>query len=388
MSIPSFEYVLPVIRGIQAGREYYVSMCPVRFIPKLFSSEEEEIPPEMRAQRKLSRTRVPEIARYILNNPTNYTFSAITASIDAKITFEPIGEEAQARKIGRLRVPMDARFAIADGGHRRAAFELALSENPDLGYETIAVIFFLDIGLNRSQQIFSDLNRYGVHPDPSLNILYDHRDKKALLARAVVKEVRIFRKLTDTERSTLPSRSGKLFTLSSIYNATLALLANHQDSELGHPRHSAVKGGMGEEQLSKQVELAARYWNAVTRYIPDWELVLQKKVSAGEMRQDYVHSQAIALAGLGRVGASLISIYPENWEEHLGGLAQIDWSRSNPDWQGRIMSKGGISQSQSSVSRMTAYLKKYLNLPLTLGEEQLENACVAAGGEKKRAEGQ
>ncbi len=382
MSIPSFEYVLPVIRGIQAGREYYVSMCPVRFIPKLFASNDEEIPPEIRARRSLNKTRVPEIARYILNNPTNYTFSAITASIDAKITFEPIGEEAQARKIGRLRVPMDARFAIADGQHRRAAFELALSENPDLGYETIAVIFFLDIGLNRSQQIFSDLNRYGVHPDPSLNILYEHRDKKALLARAVVKEVRVFRTLTDTERSTLPSRSGKLFTLSSIYNATLALLANHQDSELGHPRHSALKGGMGEEQLSKQIELAARYWNAVTRYIPDWEQVLQKKVSAGEMRQDYVHSHAIALAGLGRVGASLISIYPENWDDHLGGLAQIDWSRSNPDWQGRIMSKGGISQSQTSVSRIMAYVKRYLDLPLTLEEERLENTLIAVGGEK------
>jgi DNA sulfur modification protein DndB len=139
---------------------------------------------------------------------------------------------------------------------------------------------------------------------------------------------------------------------------------------------------MGEEQLSKQIELAARYWNAVTRYIPDWEQVVQKKVSAGEMRQDYVHSHAIALAGLGRVGASLISIYPDNWDEHLGGLAQIDWSRSNPDWQGRIMSKCGISQSQSSVSRMTAYLKRYLNLPLTSEEEQLENASVAVGVKK------
>ncbi|TAG01836.1 MAG: DNA sulfur modification protein DndB, partial [Oscillatoriales cyanobacterium] len=36
MSTPSFEYILPAIRGIQAGREYYVSMCPVRFLPKLF----------------------------------------------------------------------------------------------------------------------------------------------------------------------------------------------------------------------------------------------------------------------------------------------------------------------------------------------------------------
>jgi len=374
MLIPSFEYVLPVIRGIQAGREYYVSMCPVRFIPKLFAMPEavrfatiasEEVPPEMRARRMSNKTRVPEIARYILDNPRNYTFSAITASIDADITFEPIGSEAEGRKIGRLRVPMDARFAIHDGEHRRAAFELALSEKPELGYETIALILFLDIGLKRSQQMCLDLNRYPVPLDPSLTILYDHRDEKASLVRAVIKEVPVFRTLTDMERSSLPSRSGKLFTLSSVYNATLALLANRQNAE-----------------LKEQIELAARYWNAVTRYIPDWEQVLQKKVSAGEVRRDYVHCHAIALTGLGRVGASLFSIYPEGWDEHLGGLVRIDWSRSNPDWQGRIMSKGGISQSQSSVSRMTAYIKKYLNLPLTLEEEGLEDALVAVGRDK------
>jgi len=365
MPIPSFEYVLPVIRGIQAGREYYVSMCPARYIPKLFAGNDEEVPPEMRARRTSNKTRVPEIARYILNNPKNYTFSAITASIDADITFEPIGTEAEARKIGRLRVPMDARFAIHDGEHRRAAFELALQEKPELGYETIALILFLDIGLQRSQQMCLDLNRYPVPLDPSLTILYDHRDEKASLVRAVIKEVPVFRMLTDMERSTLPSRSGKLFTLSSIYNATLALLADCQNTE-----------------VNEQIELAAGYWNAVTRYIPDWEQVLQKKVSAGEMRRDYVHCHAIALLGLGRVGASLISIYPEGWDEHLGGLARIDWSRSNPDWQGRIMSKGGISQSQSSVSRMTAYIKRYLSLPLTLEEEGLENASVVVGGKK------
>jgi len=374
MPIPSFEYVLPVIRGIQAGREYYVSMCPARYIPKLFAGNDQEVPPEMRARRTSNKTRVPEIARYILTNPKNYTFSAITASIDADITFEPIGTEAEARKIGRLRVPMDARFAIHDGEHRRAAFELALQEKPELGYETIALILFLDIGLKRwsqseppsaSQQMCLDLNRYPVPLDPSLTILYDHRDEKASLVRAVIKEVPVFRTLTDMERSSLPSRSGKLFTLSSIYNATLALLANGQKAE-----------------VNEQIELAAGYWNALTRYIPDWEQVLQKKVSAGEMRRDYVHCHAIALLGLGRVGASLVSIYPEGWEEHLGGLARIDWSRSNPDWQGRIMSKGGISQSQTSVSWMVAYIKRYLDLPLTLEEERLENTLVEARREK------
>jgi len=56
---------------------------------------------------------------------------------------------------------MDARFMINDGQHRRAAFELALKEN-ELGYKTIAVVFFLDVGLKRSQQMFTDLNRYAA----------------------------------------------------------------------------------------------------------------------------------------------------------------------------------------------------------------------------------
>ena len=360
MDIP-FEYVFPAIRGIQAGREYYISMCPVRLIPKLFSFDDEEIPPEMRAQRTLNRTRVPEIARYILDNPTSYIFSAITASINANITFEPNGAEAEARKIGRLRVPMDARFVINDGQHRRAAFEMALKENPELGYEAIAVVFFLDIGLERSQQMFTDLNRYAAHPDPSLNILYDRRDKKAILARAVVKEVKVFRTLTDTERSTLPTRSSKLFTLSSIYNATLALIADCKN-----------------EPLEQQIKLAVCYWNAVSTYILDWEQVLQRKVSAGEMRQYYVHSHAIALAGLGAAGATLLSVYPQNWAEHLGGLKHINWSRSNPDWEGRIMFSGRISKARTCVSFMTAYIKKCLSLPLTPEEERLENARVSS----------
>jgi len=40
-----------------------------------------------------------------------------------------VGSEAETRNIERLRVPMDARFMINDGQHRRAAFELALKEN-------------------------------------------------------------------------------------------------------------------------------------------------------------------------------------------------------------------------------------------------------------------
>ena len=51
----TFEYHFPAIRGVQAGREYYVSMCPLRVIPKIFLFNEEEVVPELRAQRVLNK---------------------------------------------------------------------------------------------------------------------------------------------------------------------------------------------------------------------------------------------------------------------------------------------------------------------------------------------
>src|SRR5437660_11456132 len=96
-AMPTFEYVFPAIRGIQAGREYYVSMCPLRLIPRIFLFDEDELRPELRAQRILNKARIPEIAGYLLGNPKDYVFSALTASIDGEVHFVPVGPEATER---------------------------------------------------------------------------------------------------------------------------------------------------------------------------------------------------------------------------------------------------------------------------------------------------
>jgi DNA sulfur modification protein DndB len=362
MSTPSFEYILPVIRGIQAGREYYVSMCPVRFLPKLFPFESEDLPPEMRAKRTLNQTRIPEIADYFVKNSGNYTCGAIAASIDADITFEAVGNEAEERKIGRLRVPMDAKFTINDGQHRRAAFEMALRENPQLGYETVALILFLDIGLEKSQQKFADLNNFQIPLESSLSLLYNHRGDRALVVKAVVKQVEVFRCLTEMEKGSLNGRSPKLFALSAIDRATIALLSNiHSSKHAKPPRYRATKQEK-EEKLTQQIQQAVSYWNAVSNLIPDWQLVLHKQVAAREIRRDSVHCHSVVLESLGEVGAALLSVFPDRWEERLSLLQQVDWSISNPEWEGGILLKGGISKSRASVSWMTDYFKARLGL--------------------------
>ncbi|WP_462392219.1 DNA sulfur modification protein DndB, partial [Clostridium cadaveris] len=77
----NFYYSFPAIMGKQAGRDFFVIMCPLSILSKLFIFNEEELPPEHRAQRILNKTRIPEMATYIVNNPKDYVFSSVTASV-------------------------------------------------------------------------------------------------------------------------------------------------------------------------------------------------------------------------------------------------------------------------------------------------------------------
>ncbi len=220
----AFTYGFTALRGKQAGREYYVVMCPLKLIPKIFLFDEEELPPELRAQRTLNRARIPDIATYIVQNPEDYVFSSITTAIDGEVNFKPLDNTALGQDIGRLIIPMTAKFLINDGQHRRAAIEEALKERPELADETISVVFFVDQDLKRSQQLFADLNKHAVRPTKSLGILYDYRDPMANLCRRLINRVDIFKGLTETEKTTISNRSSKFFTLSSIYQATGKLL--------------------------------------------------------------------------------------------------------------------------------------------------------------------
>ncbi len=219
-----FGYTFPAIKGIQSGKEYYVSMCPLKLIPKIFSYNEEEVPAVMRSQRVLNSSRIPEMAKYITSNKTSYIFSALTASIDSEIEFEPYGDSQHKDKLGLLHIPLEAKFIINDGQHRRAAIEQALKEKPELGDETISVVFFLDIGLKRSQQMFADLNRYAIRPSKSLGILYDNRDPKAMITKDIILSLSFLVELTEMEKTSLTKRSKKLFTLSAFHGATNDLL--------------------------------------------------------------------------------------------------------------------------------------------------------------------
>lgn len=355
-----FEYQFPAIRGIQARREYYVSMCPMRLLPKLFQFDEGGLAPELRAQRQLNSARIPEISRYITENIDNYVFSAITVSIDAEISFSSLPGHKGENRIGILKIPMSARFIINDGQHRRAAIDVALRNNPELGDETIAVVFFMDKGLERCQQMFADLNRYAIRPSTSLSILYDYRDETARLVRSLITESDIFRDVVELEKTSLAQRSRRLFTLSAIYRATNEFLS-------GQPKTTP----------EEEARFALTFWEAVARQIDEWKKVREGDLTAGEVRKDFIHTTGVVLQAIARSGRGLVARYPNTWQKKIVGLKSIDWRRANSGtWEGRALLGGQLSKGHQNIVLTANAIKSHLGLELSENEQRVEDALM------------
>ena len=353
-SVGSETYGFDAIRGIQAGREFYVAMCPFKTIPKLFIFNDSFVPPEMRAQRVLRDARIPALKNYIINNTKDYIFSSLTASVDGIMKFAPSPSERQDGKLGRLYISMDATILINDGQHRRRAIEEALKINPELSNETISVVFFSDKGLKRSQQMFADLNKHAVKPSTSLGILYDHHDEYSKFIVKLATEVEIFRNRVELEKTTISNRSTKFFTLSGISTATKLLLEGEKDIS------------------SEKQEFVIEYWNEVTRNIGHWRNLMENKVSAGELRTNYIHAHSNLLGTLGIIGSILYKDYQDSWKEKLEALRDLPWEKTDPFWEGRLAIQGRMNKSKIGMELTANSILTKMGISLDENRQKFE----------------
>lgn len=348
--VMSFNYSFSAVRGIQAEREYYIAMVPLGLLSKLFAKEEDCLLPDYRAQRSINEARIPEIKDYILNNRGNYVFSALSASIDGEFAFH---ESAMDKNIGQLCVDMNAVLLINDGQHRKAAIEAALTECPSLSTETIAIVFFKDEGLKRSQQMFADLNKHAVKPSKSLSTLYDDRDDFSKAVKEVVLSITFLNKYIDKEHDSLGKYSSKLFTLSNFLRANQRII-----------KSNTIK--------QQERDFLISYWSKIFEAIEEWSLMELKQLTKCSLKEDYILTLSVFINALGRLGNMF---YNEKIDLCvLDGLKSIDWLRVNPDWVGRVFNEQGkILGKEDSIIKICNYIKKKLSLKLSKEELVKEN---------------
>jgi DNA sulfur modification protein DndB len=345
----------PAMEGTIGQRTYYTCLMKLNAIPKMFTFRDwAEFTPEDRDQRILNKKRIPDIARYIVDNEDGYVFSSITASYKCPVTFKSM---AGHEELGLLEMEFEeANFVINDGQHRCAAIAHAIKQNPALGDESISVILFPYESKSRVQQMFSDLNRNVAKTSKSLNILFDHRDELAHVTLAVTEKVPVFKDMVEKDAVSIPVRSRKLFTLAALYDANEELL-KHQ---------------IGKEEGTRMalINIATDYWTSVSKAIPDWVKVKDGELRAMELRQESISAHAVVLRALGAVGSELMEQDPTGWKGRLLELTSIDWSKKNREWEGVCIVANSVVSNRQARLATKAYLKRHLELQLNDAEER------------------
>ena len=204
---------------------------------------------------------------------------------------------------------------------------------PEIENETISVVLFADRGLERSQQMFADLNKNAVRPSGSLNVLFDHRSPLARLSADVLREIDFFRRFIDLEHSSISNRSTALYTLSSLNRANGWLAGKEADR-------------FGEHTASRAVD----FWSALYTHMKDWQRLDAGTLKAFDLRQNTVHAHGVLLQSLGLLGGRLLKELPREWRSTLAKLAEVDWSRRNTNlWGGRVMDGSRMNGQKRAV---------------------------------------
>ena len=346
-----FSYNFSAVKGVQANKDYYITMVPLKYISRILPEPTEYIPPEYRAQRRLNESRIPEMKNYILDNRDTYIFSSLTASIDGEYNFEEI---SNGSNIGMLHISMDAKILVNDGQHRRAAIVQALAEDSSLEDETISIVFFEDKGLENSQQMFSDLNMNAQKSSNSINTCFETRDELAVVTKKIVSEIPFLNKYTDLEKDNLGKNSSKLFTLYIIYRVNKKIL--------------------GKEEINdNNSKFLYEFWNAVVKNIPEWSELEQKEITKRELREEYITTLGVTLLAFSRLGIYFKDKDLDYMIEYTSKLKAINWSRSNPIWKNRMIGENGkiINNREATILTGNA-IKNMIGIPLSQEEDNKE----------------
>lgn len=347
-------YTFPALRGKQGKYDYYLLLCPLHLIPRIFLFDELQVPSEWQPRPSLNLGAVDKLAHYLQTHRDDYVLAPMVATSSTPVEFTASNHTFP--EIGSVTIPLHAVMVIQDGQHRRAAIEQLLVNSTGLTDNAIAIMLFSDPTLDRSPAIFAALNQQYVQGNASRRVAHDSVRPLASVTRHLAEVAPVFQGRVDYERTTISNRSIALFTINAVFQATQALLGVSENE------------GISEMQAG----LALQFWVLLGEIIPEWARVITNEVSPAELRPNYVHVHSVTLLAIGRAGAALITAHPNDWQEKLAAWRTLDWSRQNPAWEGRAMLHGRMSKTHASIQLTTNLLKMRLGLPLTEKEKGVE----------------
>jgi DNA sulfur modification protein DndB len=327
------------------------------FIVKHLPFPPESLPPEKVIQRQINKARIPKIADYLVKYSNDYILPPIIASIDGEVRFEPLSAERENLQLGILHIPESADMIINDGQHRCAAIRHALDRRPELKMETLAVVFYIDRGIKRARQMFSDLNGHPIRTNRNITTTFDSRPYLSTVTKSIIDQCGILRERVELFASSCAIGSPRIFTISALDKA-----------------HGLLLKDLFSQEPERDADFCVRFWNVLEHCLPEVSNMISGETTAQLIKEKYFYPYSIALQGLAASVNQLIKERPKTWEDDLLGVGRLNWKRANSEWEGRAMNAGRLTTGGNHPILTRNLIKRELKLKLSEEEQRVEDA--------------
>ncbi len=364
---------VPALKGHLGGVDFYLITLTLGEVPRYIIGTDPNLSPDLRENRKARPERFAEIADYIIKNPDNYRFSALTCTYGKNGTSEPVkwepadpnaSEGSPGWMLGMLTLNQQDPLIIVDGQHRLGAIREATERDPDLRNDSIAIVLFPYSNIDTAQQLFSDLNRTAKKTSKSLDVFFNRRDIVNRVVQAMVTKVSVFKERVDVENISVAKSPIKVFALAGIYQASEPMIK------------AATIGGLVQDELSQENQNENEYvkflvdaWEFIANQFPEWGKVARDEMNILQERPRYLHWNSGIVSSIGEfVGVAMKERGPD-WKDvvktALTHPDNANWRREVPQWQGLVLVGTQVLPRSAVRIQLIAYLKLKGKLLLT-----------------------
>ncbi|TBA94341.1 DGQHR domain-containing protein (plasmid) [Rhizobium ruizarguesonis] len=384
---------IPVVKGKTLSTEYWLGSLSFSAISKYVKLPENTDWDDVfggkggqEAQRKLAKTRVTnEIVPYLLNSDDAF-FSSL-ALILVPSTGKPLKEGSDFKfipiaadgKIGTLEIDESVDMFPADGQHRAAAIIEALKQ--DRGRMTpqeVPVVLLPYYDKEKLRQHFSDLNLNAKPVSQSIGYAFESRDPIVIVTKRIMKDVPLFGKRVNELSNSLAKKSPDVITMGTLVQAHHILLealygSKYKDeSEITEIRQLDP----ADDRVGVVAEKLRDVWEVVIDNIPEWDLLMNGKISARELREGdeakgtagYVFAFGLGWQAIATAAAALIKDERDDWSEDLAHcLRAVDWSKGG-HWHGIAMVGDRVNNTGPGIKATAGYILRMGGLAAGAGE--------------------
>mgnify|MGYP003637655189 CR=1 FL=1 len=363
-----FTYTFGAVLGQQNGRPFYQATVPFRTLASMLKLDD-DFDVNKRSQRLVDTTRAKKVAKYLHKNRDGFfVIPPLVGFIDGDFKFEEVPLDGFVN-VGKMKVDLNSRFMLFDGQHRAFGIREAMALAPDLGQESVSIMFFANMTLSERQQAFHDINFTQKTPAAALCIAYNGRSDFDKMVSDVFSQSSI-RGIIEYEKNTASGKSNKIYSLKTLKDFTI----NFCGSDL--QKHTQKLLSEYVEALFSTINIPAH----LTRIeVENSELIKHGFVPANAYRVNYILPHAVTLKALGLLGRSLLSEHPNDWRQKLEALGNRNtFDKFSELWLDRCVTCREKMLSNKRAVRLTANkLKELCGLPLSPEEREEEKVFLA-----------